>query len=246
MTLIVSIACENGIVIASESASTDIESGIKQPHKKIKRLKEENILYGGSGDVGLLQKVDEALSGYTSRNAIKNIRQEFKKLIVPVLKESSSIHAPYPVGPYMRPPDAVHLFAGILKGKPWIIEIEKDGRDTFYGDDFGNFAAIGSGKHWAQAIFRPYLYINRDVELGQIFACRIICTAIELAAMGLAEPVQMYVLKPNQNPIEITEEEIESLKLTCETWKNLETETIGKLLTPPAKEPPEPKIPKTE
>ena len=183
---------------------------------------------------------------YTPRNTLKNIRQELKRLIIPVLKESNSLHAPYPVPGFSRPPEAIHLFAGIIEDYPWIIEIEKDGRDTFYGDEFGNFAAIGSGKPWAQAFFRPFLYEKRNIESGKICACRIICNAIDLAAMGLAEPIQMYVLKPDQKPKEISEEEIDSLKHTCETWKSLERETLGLLLTPLDKPLPEPKIPKTE
>lgn len=245
MTLIVAIGCEDGAIIASESASTDMESGTKQPSKKIKRLKTENILYGGSGDVGLLQKVDEALEAYVPRNNLKHIRQELKRLIIPVLRESRKFHASYPLPGYNLPPMSIQLFVGITENKPWILEIEKDGRDTFYGEKLGNFYAIGSGKPWAQAFFRPFLNETRDVQLGKIFACRIICNAIELASKGLAEPIQMYVLEPNQEPEEVKDDELKMLKDTCELWKEMERETVGKLLAPPEESISEPEIPKT-
>ncbi len=245
MTLIIGIGCEDGAIIASESASTDTESGTKQPYIKVRRLKDENILYGGSGDVGLIQKIQESLKNYRHRNNIKNIRQELKIHIIPVLKESNQLHAPYPQSQFYQPPIAIFLFVGIINEHAWILEIERDGRDTLYGEDMGYFHAIGSGKPWAQASFRRYLHEKRKLELGKVLAYRTIYDSIALSAMGLSEPVQIHILKSDCDPEEILEDEIERLKDTCETWKTLETETLGKLLAPSQKETGTTKIPKT-
>jgi 20S proteasome alpha/beta subunit len=233
MTLIVGIGCKDGAIIASDSAATDSESNTKQPAIKIKRLNSENILYGGSGDVGLLQKIDEELKAYSPRSNIKNIRQELRKHIIPILRESNSLHAPYPSQGFHMPPVAISLFVGITDTTPWILEIERDGRDTLYTNQEGYFCAIGSGKPLAQALFRSFLYMERTLKTGKVLASRIMCDAISLAAGGLAEPVLMHILKPGQAPEEVGVDEKQSLKDTCELWKQLERDALGQALAPP-------------
>jgi len=63
MTLIVGIVCQDGVVLAADSATSDIEAQTKQPTEKIRRLGHQKIFYGGSGDYGLVQKIEEALVG---------------------------------------------------------------------------------------------------------------------------------------------------------------------------------------
>lgn len=156
-TLVLAMACDDGVVIGADSANSDVDSGIKLTTEKIKQIKNSPILYGGSGDVGLLQKIQDGLGSWTPPLSMKRIRQELKKIIVPELHESAMLHAPYPALGFNAPPVAIMLFAGVCNRIPWILEIEKDGRDTFYGKEMGNFAAIGSGKPLAQALFRPHL-----------------------------------------------------------------------------------------
>jgi len=244
MTLIVGMACTDGAIIAADSASTDPESGTKQPSIKINRLKDQNILYGGSGDVGLLQQIKEALENYNPKNTLKRIRQEIIRCIRPIYQESINSHVPYPIGFFQKPPIAILLFVGITNGKPWILEVERDCRTTHYGENLGNFCAIGSGKPWAQAIFRPFLVRkDRTLELGKIFICRILCDAIDLSAGGLSHPIHIYELKPECEPRELDEDEIERLKDTCETWRQLQVETVGRLLTPQPEDMTPPEIP---
>jgi 20S proteasome alpha/beta subunit len=246
VTLIVALACKDGVVIASDSASTDPESGTKQLHDKIKRIGQEPILYGGSGDVGLVQKIDESLNAYMRKTSFKAIRQEIRKLILPELREASQFHAPYPQAPFHKPPEAVLLFAGVHDRKPWIIEIERDCRDTMYGEAFGNFAAIGSGKPLAQAIFYPHFKTSRDLKLGKIFAYRIIDDSINLAAAYLSAPVCMYTISIDGTVRMIDPIEREDIAKTCELWRTLERESVGKILAPPQGEVELPEIPKPE
>jgi 20S proteasome alpha/beta subunit len=232
LTLIVAIGCTDGVVIAADSASSDAETGTKQPVEKIVRLGEYPILYAGSGDVGLLQKINENLETLTPKSKLKNTRQEIKKVVVTELNASAQVHAPYPQMGWNVPPPAILLFAGIHDGKPWILEIERDGRDTFYDSNFGNFAAIGSGKPWAEATFRPHLRTERNLELGKIFAYRILDDAINLAAAYLAKPVHIFTISSGGQTAAVSGSECDRLAETCETWRELERETVGTLLTP--------------
>ena len=245
MTLIVGIVCSDGVVIAADSATSDTESGTKQPTEKIERIGNHPILYGGSGDVGLLQKLAEALKGLTTKTPLKRIRQDIKKLVVPELKESIALHVPYPRQIFHEPPPATLLLVGVTDRHPWILEIEKDGRDTFYGEDLGNFAAIGSGKSFAQAIFRPHLKTPRDLNLGKTFAYRIIDDSIELSVMGLCHPVNIFTISLDGTIVKIDAGEMEGVKTQCELWRSLEREAVGKILAPKTVEE-QPSIPTPE
>ncbi len=228
MTLVLAIACKDGVVIAADSATTD--EGLKQPSEKIKRLSDLPVLYGGSGDVGLMQKIDESLSAAVMRPTLQVMRREIKKRVGPELRESTSLHAAYPTVENQLPPIAVILFVGILDGKPWILEIEKDNRDTIYGDSLGNFAAIGSGKMLAQALFRPHLTTERDLRAGKIFAYRILEDAIDLSAAYLAKPIHIHTIALDGTIEKVSSSELEAIETTCEGWRELERGTVGQVL----------------
>lgn len=236
MTLIAGLGCSDGIVIAADSASTDTTVGTKQPALKIRRLGKHPILYGGSGDVGLIQCVDEALQAFPARLADKpfNVRKDIKKLILPHLAEARDNHIAQRVLGLDTPPVACTLFCGIVAGSRWILEIEIDGRDTLYStSDFGYFAAIGSGKAFAQALFRPHLYTERYLKNGKVMLYRILDDSILLAAGGLAHPIRMYTITTNCEINEIDKEELQNLNHTCELWREKEREALGESLAPP-------------
>jgi len=245
MTLILAISCSDGVVMAGESAASDTETGTKQRARKVRQLGEQPILYGGSGDVGLLQRLDECLRGFSNKPSLKRIRQDLRKAVVPELAEARELHVPFPQQPFHQPPTAVMLFAGIHDERPWIIEIERDGRDTAYGEELGGFAAIGSGKPWAQALFRPHLGTTRTLELGRLFACRVMEDAIELAAGFIAPPIYIMTVDKSGSVSEVDATTLTGVSETCELWRALERETVGRILTPPAASPAPPEeIPK--
>ncbi len=72
--------------------------------------------------------------------------------------------------------------------------IEKDNSDTIYGDEYGNFAAVESGKSPAHALFRPHLCSERTLRLGKVHAYRILDDAMNLAAQGLGCPVNIHTI----------------------------------------------------
>jgi 20S proteasome alpha/beta subunit len=148
---------------------------------------------------------------------------------------------------FNTPPIAILLFAGVFDDKPWILEIERDGRDTLYDKRLGEFAAIGSGKPWAEAILRPRLKTERHLELGKVFAYRTLKDSIDLAAAGLAEPIRMFTISADKEGTHIDNNELKGLEETCDTWRELEKETVGALLAPNAQGDSEPlQIPEPE
>jgi 20S proteasome alpha/beta subunit len=243
LTLVLAIGCTDGVVMAADSASSDTETGTKQPTDKIRRVGDHLILYGGSGDVGLLQKIDNNLATLHQWSDLKGMCREIKNLIVPEQREAVQSHVNYPQMPFNLPPTAILLFAGVHNDQPWILEIERNGGDTIYGEKLGNFAAIGSGKPWAQALFRPHLYRERDLELGKIFAYRILDDAINLAAGGLAKPIRIYTISLDHIVREVEGGELVKIAETCETWRELEREAVGALVAGEMPEESAPPIP---
>lgn len=237
MTLIVAIGCTDGIVMGADSATTDASSGTKQSSTKIEQIGSLPLLCGGSGDVGLLQNIRENLETVRIAPKFKATRQHIKQLVVPELRHAKDLHVPQNLpGGYHIPPIASLLIACVQGGLPFILEIEVDGRDTVYDRNLGLFAAIGSGKSLAQAIFRPHLNTPRDLNLGKIFAYRILDDAIELAASGLARPIHLYTVDLSGKVEKIENGDLQKLGEGCELWRQLERDALGRFLAP---EPPE-------
>lgn len=240
MTLIVALACRDGIVMGADSASTDPTTETKTSVIKIQRLGKNPIIFGGAGDLGLIQKVMEALDELTIPTSAKfsNARRLIRQTCLPLLREAAETHIRHFIPGYETPPTASLLFACIHKKSPFILEIDADGRDTVYDKNLGYFRAIGRGTAVAQAVMHPHLTTERDLELGKILAYRILEDSIELSATGLAKPIHLYTLKLDGALSELEDGELVNLKKLRELWRDLERETLGKLLAPA--EPPTP------
>jgi proteasome beta subunit len=238
MTLIVALGCTDGIVMGADSASSDPMSGTKQPVIKIQQIGSYSIICGGAGDVGLIQKIMDELDGLTipSSPKFKNTRRLIKQKCLPEMKDAADTHIRQPIRGYDLPPTATFLFGCIQHRLPFILEIEADGRDTVYDKNYGCFHAIGSGKALAQAIIRPHLTRERDLQLGKILAYRILEDAIELAASGLSKPIHLQTLELDGTINELNDDELINLQKDCELWRELEREALGRLLAPSARE----------
>lgn len=231
MTLIVALRCTDGVVMAADSASSDATSGTKQPSLKLRRVQERPIIYGGSGDVGLLQKIAEALPNVTtSAGTFRSLRGFIKKEVVKELRESNEDHVPYPHSVYQRPPDAALLFGIIFAEKPHILEIDVDGRDTEYDEGLGFFAAIGSGKFLAQALFRPHLGTSYNMATGKALTYRILDDSIAMAAGGLGHPIHLWTLAVAGQLNMVGGTELNKLSLVCESWRENERASLGATL----------------
>lgn len=233
-TLIVTLGCTDGIVMGADSASTDASSGTKQPVGKIQQIGGHPILFGGSGDVGLIKRILEGLTSATfSPNVkFKDTRRAIKNAVLPHMREATEDHIPQPIQGFNMPPCATLMFGCIQHKLPFVLEVEVDGRDTLYDKSYGSFNAIGSGKGLAQAIMRPHLTRERDLRLGKILAYRVLEDSIELAASGLAKPIRIYALALDGTITESDEAELINLQRDCELWRELEREALGTLLAP--------------
>ncbi len=187
--------------------------------------------------------MEESLSAVVSWSDLRGLRRQIKQLVTTEQREAIQTHVQYPQQGFHEPPAAIALFAGVLDGVPWILEIEGNGEDTMYDAKLGNFAAIGSGKPWAEAVFRPHLSTERDLELGKLFAYRTLEDSINMAAAYLAKPIHVFTIAADGEVLTVGDEEKRNIADTCETWRELERETVGTLLSPPAADQPDEDIP---
>ena len=233
MTLIISIACTDGVIIGADSASTDMSAGMRQPTQKLHRIGSLPLIFGGSGDVGLLQKIIPEFSQVTALpNSAKNLRKKLKSLIFREQGEAADGYVRIPGRP-VNPPVAVFLFAAIMDRKPQIIEIDEHGSDTGYeGKREGGFYAIGSGKSLACAIMRPHLFTDRTIGGGKVLAYRILKDSIEMASAGLSEPIHIHTIDLNGAITQVPADELRALGETCNMWKEMEQDCLGKVLAP--------------
>ncbi|MCL5736924.1 MAG: hypothetical protein M1274_15365 [Actinobacteria bacterium] len=233
MTLVVAMACADGVVIAADSAASEADVGTKIPVGKIKQVLGQPILFGGSGDVGVLQKYERSLDSLKPKNHFDATVQLVKSRLCQILREGAENHAPHPEPPFNRPPFGVLLLAAVWEGKPWVVEFERDGRDQIYDMRFGRFAAIGSGKVFAHAIARPYLYYEpRTLAAGQCICYRVMQDAIALAASGLAEPIDMSWINLDGAVTQLGATERAAIRQTCDLWREMEREALGSALAP--------------
>lgn len=239
MTLIIGIICEDGVVMAADSASTDISAQVKQPTSdKLRQIGNQKMVLGGSGNVGLLQIIRESVDGYKGSAAtIKNVRRDLKALILPDQRQAIAEHIPLQVPGMNQPPTACVLVGGYASKMPFLLEFEANGEDTCYDAPLGNFCAIGSGKIYAHALFRTHLTRKRDLKLGKILAFRVVSDSIDIAHYGLAHPVHMWTITEKTVAV-VSDEEKQQLSETVKIWRELESEALGKLLAPVETIPP--------
>jgi len=233
-TLIVALGCTDGVVIGTDSASSDTSSGTKQPVLKIHQIGDLPIVCGGSGDGGLIQKIHQRLEDEGRKLLGPNFMKTRKNIKVAVLheqKDAKEYHLPQNP-PFNEPPTATFLFACIQNHTPFVLEIEVDARDTVYDQNYGSFTAIGSGKGLAQVAMRSHLGTERNLEAGKVIAYRVLEDSIELAAMFLSKPIHLYTIDLDGNVKKLSDEEMNAVAGSCELWRQHEREALGKALAP--------------
>jgi len=237
MTLIVALRCRDGVVIASDSQAT-VSQFISQPAKMhTKKLSPlgKRAVWASAGDVGLQQKIADILAAHPTpgiwENDVKEIRQNFKDIVIPVMKKALMEYVPATQKASLA--TAHLLVAGRTRGRSWILEVDPNGTDTL-NDEFG-FCAVGSGSifaHHALADIRHHCVHEQSTFYGQVLAHRVVNGAIECAASGLGGPVQMWAVT-DDGARELDDAALKEVADTVGLWKELEMENLSSLLNPP-------------
>ncbi|MBI4234198.1 MAG: hypothetical protein HY686_07150 [Chloroflexi bacterium] len=242
MTVVVSLACQDGLVMASDSQATELNTGspfsdVRFPTQKLFTLG-ENMLWGASGDLGFVQRVKDRLEHLPPRD-LKGSKEALRNTLRREVVETTKTSLQYFVQE-VQPPGQPHplvgffLFAGRATDGRFILEVKTNGVDTLYEER--GFHAIGSGyvhAQVAQAMLLHHEVRNRSTDQGLIIACRVVDTAIEAAAAGIDHPIQLALIKKDDAARILTDSEREAIETTVMAWKQAEIDTLPGLLSSP-------------
>jgi 20S proteasome alpha/beta subunit len=234
MTLILAIGCSEGAVLAADSASSDLVHGVKHSVTKLKQLGERSIIWGGAGDVGLLQKIEVEIEDLEEGAGTLTSQCKFiRKHVADAHRDSREFHVPFPSGDYQLPARADVIFVFPYGQKAHILNIDTDCKDWLVTAEHGEFLALGSGAQLAQALFRLHLSGTRTLEEGKVIAYRILDDAIEIAAYGLGHPINVWAITANGEVHKLDDDKLDALKQSSELWRQREREALASALSPP-------------
>ena len=239
VTLILALNCADGLVLASDGQGTYDTGG--QPVKGVALKVHQyfsNIAWGGSGDVGLIQRVDQAFrSTFPTRTVFDNkepfaIREAISSTIAATLRPLLTER--YVGFGNAQPPLTAFIFAGHVPQGSFIFEVGHNLLDIDHTET--GFSAIGSGDifpYFAMANIAHHKVQMRTLDWAKIVAYRVVEDAINVAATGLGPPIQMVEVKKPGNRSGmahlLTQDEVDALKGSVLAWKEIETETLTQL-----------------
>lgn len=190
MTLILVIPASDGIVFASDGQLT--AGMIRFQGKKIKSLN-KYCLWSASGEMALIQRVEESFASLQIENPLNKLRDDLAKQI----KESVSslLELDFRTGFFQTDPDKLlklhpgdFVFVECRGDDRRILHITIDGTPEWIETPF----ATGVGGPFAYALLQRYQGVDIDVSEASLLAYRVIEETIEVGAYGLGPPIDVW------------------------------------------------------
>jgi proteasome beta subunit len=208
MTLILAIPASDGIVMASDGQVT--AGLVRWPEKKIKRLN-ESCLWAASGELALIQRIEESLAGRSNEEPLQNLRDHLADLI----KESvtSLLRLDFRTQFCQGNPDTMlHLHPANFvfaeyRDTPRILHITVNGTPEWINVPL----ASGVGAPFAYALLQKYQGVSLDISKASLLAFKVIEEAIEVVAQGLGPPIDIWQIT-KQGTKNCSEAEIAALQ----------------------------------
>ena len=231
MTVVLSIMCADGVVIASDSQITDRDREMSFPAQKLHDLG-DHAAWGGSGARGVLTDVEKALDERADEVlAADEVSHALQDLALPILRRHYENFIPEIPGEETQgTPSAYILAAGYSHGKPFIVEINPNGMVSRY-EDIG-FHAIGSGAPMAQqagVLLAHFRMVDRPVDYGVLGAVRVIeALSVTSPSVGLDVDVARITADGARH---LEDDEIEKVRADIERWVTAERELLDSLLS---------------
>jgi ATP-dependent protease HslVU (ClpYQ) peptidase subunit len=224
------------VVLASDGQVTADTAGqpTRQPTRKLFDIG-GRVAWGAAGSAGLQQTLVEELEHLNGSlgDAPARLREQLASTVIPVQQLGLERYVPHP---RTDPPDLICLFCWCDEQGPCILEIPRTGGDHQFHD---RFAAIGTGEIFAKFAMASLAHLDPDqldLERAKMVAYRAIADAIDVAAMFLGPPIQMYVVDEEGARTVPSEEVNGGLADSVHLWKARQFETLEPLS--PAGAPP--------
>ncbi len=231
MTVVLSIKCADGVVIASDSQVTDSDRGMSYPAQKLHHLG-DHAAWGGSGARGVLTDVEKALDARAEEVlAAPEVSHALQEVVLPILRHHYERFIPEIPGEETQgTPSAYLLAAGYSEDSPFIVEINPNGMVSRY-EDIG-FHAIGNGAPMAQqagALLAHFRMVDRPVDYGVLGAVRVIeALSTTSPSVGLEIDVARITADGARH---LDEDEVAAARADVERWITAEQDLLDGLLS---------------
>jgi len=233
VTLVLAIRCREGLVLASDGQVTTDAAGqpTRQPARKLFDIG-GRIAWGAAGSVGLQQSLMRelaALNGHANDPAA--LRRRLASVVIPIQQQALRDYVPQPDS---EPPDLACIFCWCDEERAWILSIPRTGGDHQF---HSRYSAIGSGNIFADYAMASVVHLGTselDIEQAKVVAHKAVADAIEVAAVYLGPPIQMYAVT-HEGTHQVPRGEIDgTIANAVAAWKASEREALEELVPAPA------------
>lgn len=254
MTVALGLACEDGVVVASDSMSSSGRVARRGP--KVNVIPGLRLAWTASGSQYVIEEASsalEALERDVAQDAFLEPRlAEVRAQLAGCVRDDVMRHCYESVMPGLAAPDLARpesrypfatdfLLLGFSSETPYFLEIAADGQLNWHE----RFYAVGSGGEFASvamALMEHYVQGGRlTVEDGVRLAYRTVETTIRVSAALVGQPVQMAVVDARgARVIQHGSDEMTGVEEGVAGWLQTEAESIHwrkseeTLATPPA------------
>jgi proteasome beta subunit len=229
LTVVLSVKCSDGLVMASDSQITEGNRGMSYPAQKLHPLGEHGA-WGGSGARSVLQDLERDF-GESAASILEStdVGRAIQERVLPVLQHHYEHFIPEVPGEETSgTPSAYVLAAGYADGEPFMVEINPNGMVSRY-DDIG-FHAVGSGApmaHQAGALLANFRMTERNTRYGAVVALRVL-EALAQTSPSVGGPLSICRIEP-EGTHHLDDDEIEELRDDVRRWTELERGALDEL-----------------
>lgn len=228
MTLVVAMRATDGVIMASDSQSTEATGAAKTTVDKVFPLTEMSVA-GCSGMGQMCTEIKRNCAGLPNR-PVHEMGEALVSRFHPVVSQHYSRYIPTVPGLGAGSNAAFILAAGRdPDGTPWIIEIDPHCQYTHY--EVKGFHAIGSGAEGAQhaiAVLSHFQVQNNPIDYGLMVMTRVMDSVVATAAYSVGPPIKIWVVDKD-GPRQLSEPEIEKQRSSVHNWEAAERDALEQL-----------------
>lgn len=229
MTVVLSVVCEDGIVVGADSQVTDSDRGMSYPGQKLHDMG-THAAWGGSGARSVLGELEKLFRAEAEVICgADDIGRALQERTLPVLRHHyENFIAEVPGEAMKGGPSAYVLAAGWSDDGPWIVEITPNGLASRY-EDIG-FHAIGSGAPMAQqagALLTHVDMVKRSVKHGVVGLVRVL-DALRVTNPSVGLEIDVCAITED-GAHHLTEREIAKARKDVERWRTMEQKALDRL-----------------
>ena len=223
MTLILVLPTRDGIVMASDGQLT--AGMVRATGQKIMRLN-ERCLWAASGELALIQRVEERLKILPSNASLQQLRDRICEIVKQCVTELLQLD--FRTAFLLQNPKALlelhpgdFVFAECTP-VPAVLHVLINGTPEWITN---RPFASGSGDLFAYALLQKYQGLELDMEKGVLLAYKVLEEAIAVGAYGLGPPIDIWKIS-NSGIKQLNDSEKAALEDASRTLRQCEIELL--------------------